>query len=275
MRFFKKTNIDFLGVRRRWYLVSGLIILAGMTSLVVKGIDYGIDFRGGTEVIFSFSKKLEIADIRTALATVGLSKSEIKSYGTEGNMLIRTTEQAEGNIIGDRIRQAIQQSFPDVRFEVLKEDRIGPKIGEELRRDALYAVIDVLVTLGVLSLLDGLIPVNLEITQEVIAAFLTLVGVSVNDTVVVFDRIRENLKIYRSLSLAEVMNRSLNDTLSRTIITNGSILLVLIILLFFAGDSTRGFAFALTVGEITGTYSSIYIASAVVLDSSLRKKKPA
>ncbi|MBI4427587.1 MAG: protein translocase subunit SecF, partial [Ignavibacteriales bacterium] len=126
-----------------------------------------------------------------------------------------------------------------------------------------------------ISLLDGLIPVNLEITQEVIAAFLTLVGVSVNDTVVVFDRIRENLKIYRSLSLAEVMNRSLNDTLSRTIITNGSILLVVIILLLFGGESTRGFAFALMIGQISGTYSSIYIASAVVLDSSLRKKKAA
>ncbi|MBI3003801.1 MAG: protein translocase subunit SecF [Ignavibacteriales bacterium] len=301
MRFFRKTNIDFLGVRRRWYLVSGTVILAGMISLVVKGIDYGIDFRGGTEVLFSFSRKLDVAEIRGSLTTVGLGNSEIKSYGTEGNMLIRTTEQAEGNIVGDRIRQAIQQSFPDVRFEVLKEYRIWPKIGAELRRDALYAIIaslvaillyiairfqfiygvgavmslfhDVLVTLGVLSLLDGVIPVNLEITQEVIAAFLTLVGVSVNDTVVVFDRIRENLKIYRSLSLFEVMNRSLNDTLSRTIITNGSILLVVIILLLFGGESTRGFAFALMIGQISGTYSSIYIASAVVLDSSLRKKR--
>ncbi|MBI4428516.1 MAG: protein translocase subunit SecF, partial [Ignavibacteriales bacterium] len=206
MRFFGKTNIDFLGVRRRWYLVSGAVILAGMMSLVVKGIDYGIDFRGGTEVLFSFSRKLEVAEIRGSLANVGLGNSEIKSYGTEGNMLIRTTEQAEGNIVGDRIRQAIQQSFPDVRFEVLKEYRIWPKIGAELRRDALYAIIaslvailfyiairfqfiygvgavmslfhDVLVTLGIISLLDGLIPVNLEITQEVIAAFLTLVGVS-------------------------------------------------------------------------------------------------
>lgn len=300
MRFFKKTNIDFLGVRRRWYLVSGTIILAGMISLIIKGIDYGIDFRGGTEVVFSFSRKLEIADIRAALGTVGLSKSEIKSYGTEGHILIRTTEQAEGNIVGDKIKQAIQRTFPDVRFEVLKEDRIGPKIGEELRRDAFYAVIaslvaillyvairfqfmygvgavmalfhDVLVTLGILSILDGVIPINVEITQEVIAAFLTLVGVSVNDTVVVFDRIRENLKIYRSLPLSEVMNKSLNDTLSRTIITNGSILLVLVILLVFGGESTRGFAFTLTIGEITGTYSSIYIASSVVLDSSLRKK---
>ncbi len=303
MRFFKKTNIDFLSIRRRWYMVSGAVILAGMISLSVKGIDYGIDFRGGTEVLFSFSRKLEVAEIRGALTTVGLGNSEIKSYGTEGNMLVRTTEQAEGNVVGDKIRLAIQQSFPDVRFEVLKEYRIWPKIGAELRRDALYAIIaslvaillyiairfqfsygvgavlalfhDVLVTLGIISILDGLIPVNLEITQEVIAAFLTLVGVSVNDTVVVFDRIRENIKIYRSLSLAEVMNRSLNDTLSRTIITNGSILLVLVILLLFGGDSTRGFAFALTIGQITGTYSSIYIASAVVLDSSLRKKKPA
>ncbi|MEK7669846.1 MAG: protein translocase subunit SecF, partial [Bacteroidota bacterium] len=192
--------------------------------------------------------------------------------------------------------------FPDLKFEVLKEDKIGPKIGEELRRGAVYAIIasfiailayvamrfqfiyglgavlalfhDVLVTLGFLSILDGWVPgLNLEITQEVIAAFLTIVGVSVNDTVVIFDRIRENKKIYRSLSLSEVMNRSLNDTLSRTIITNGTILAVLIVLLFFGGEVNRAFALTLVIGEITGTYSTIYVASALVLDVTERKKK--
>ncbi|MEK6756379.1 MAG: protein translocase subunit SecF, partial [Bacteroidota bacterium] len=133
---------------------------------------------------------------------------------------------------------------------------------------------DVLVALGVLSLLDGVIPtLNLEISQEVVAAFLTLVGISVNDTVVVFDRIRENLKIYRSLSLTEVINRSLNDTLSRTIITQGTVLLVLVTLFFAGGEVTRGFAFTLTVGTIAGTYSSVYIASAIVLDWTIRKQK--
>jgi preprotein translocase SecF subunit len=302
MRFFKTTNIDFLSIRRYTYTASALVIIVGLVSLAIKGFDYGIDFRGGTEIVLGFEQAPEIGDIREALGTVGLAKSEIKAFGTAGDVLIRTSEQEEGTAIGDRIKQAISQRFPEKPFEVLKEDKIGPKIGKELRRDALYAVVaslavillyiairfkfiygvgavlalfhDVLVTLGILSLLDGVFPaLNLEITQEVVAAFLTLVGVSVNDTVVVFDRIRENLKIYRSKTIAEVMNKSLNDTLSRTIITSGTILIVTLTLLFVGGEVTRGFAFTLTVGLITGTYSSIYIASAVVLDWMTRRKK--
>lgn len=304
MRFFKKTNIDFLKPRRSMYLLSALVIAAGMVSLFVKGIDYGIDFRGGTEIVLQFEYPLGISQLRTALGTTGMSQSEIKTFGSENNILIRTTEQGEGMIVGDRIKNAIQGAFPDSKFIVLKEDKIGPKIGEELRRDAMYAIIaalvvilgyiairfkfiygvgavaalfhDVLVTLSVMSLLDGVFPhLNLEITQEVVAAFLTLVGVSVNDTVVIFDRIRENLKIYRTMSLGEVINRSVNDTLNRTIITNGTIFVVLLILLLGGGEVTRAFSFALVVGTIAGTYSTIYIASAIVLDWSLRKKKAA
>lgn len=302
MRLFKKTNINFLAIRTKMYFVSAAVILVGMTSVVIKGIDFGIDFRGGTELVLSFQQAPEIGQIREALGKIGLARSEIKYFGTEGDVLIRTSEQAEGTVIGDRIKQAIREAFPDRQFEVLKEDKIGPKIGKELRRDALYAVLfsliviliyigfrfqfiygvgavvalfhDVLVTFGILSLLDGVFPtLNLEITQEVVAAFLTLVGVSVNDTVVVFDRIRENLKIYRSLPLLDVMNKSLNDTLSRTIITSGTIFVVLLTLLLLGGEVTRGFAFTLTVGIVTGTYSSIYIASAVVLDWNLKRKK--
>ncbi|MBI3579214.1 MAG: protein translocase subunit SecF, partial [Ignavibacteriales bacterium] len=205
-------------------------------------------------------------------------------------------------VIGDKIRQAMQQAFPDTKFEVLKEDKIGPKIGKELRQDAFYAIIaslvailayvairfkviygvgavvalfhDVLVTLGLLSILDGIFPgLNLEITQEIIAALLTLVGLSVNDTVVIFDRMRENQKIYRSLGLGDLMNKSLNETLSRTIITSGTIFIVLVTLLLLGGEVNRGFAFALTIGIVTGTYSSIYIASAIVLDWDARKKQ--
>jgi preprotein translocase subunit SecF len=304
MRIFGKTAIDFLSIRKFTYGASALIILVGMASLIFKGIDYGIDFRGGTEIDIRFQQAPPIGDIRTALGTVGLSNSEIKSLGGEGEILIRTTEQEQGNAVGESIRTAIRSSFPDRPFDVRKEAQIGPKIGKELRQDALYAIIaslivilgyiairfkfiygvgavlalfhDVLITLGIISLLDGLFPqLNLEITQEVIAAFLTLIGVSVNDTVVVFDRIRENTKIYRSMSTFEVMNKSLNDTLSRTIITSGTIFIVLLTLLLVGGEVTRGFAFTLTVGIVTGTYSSIYIASAVVLDWTLRKKAKA
>jgi preprotein translocase SecF subunit len=288
------------------YIVSSAVILAGLASVAFKGLSFGIDFLGGTEIIVEFDEPIPVSDIRNALTPVGLAGSEIKTYGADNDILIRTTEEGEGTLIGDRIKGALTQGFPDKSFEVLKEDKIGPKVGEELRSDALSAIIwslvailgyiairfkfvygmgavlaifhDVLVTLGIISLLNGVIPgLNLEITQEVIAAFLTLIGVSVNDTVVIFDRIRENEKIYRSMSLESVLNKSLNDTLSRTIITSGTIFIVLLVLLVLGGEVNRGFAFTLTIGILTGTYSSVYVASAIVLDWKNRvsgKKRP-
>jgi preprotein translocase SecF subunit len=279
-----------------WYVVSTIMVLIGMVSVVFKGIEYGIDFQGGTELVIGFSSKVEVADVRKALDKVGLGASEIKSYGTDGlSLLIRTTEQGMGTTVSDKIKQTVQQNLPGVKSEVLKEDKIGPKVGKELRLSALYAVFwsfiailvyvafrfkytygigavvalvhDIFTTFGFLSILNGLIPgLNLEISQEVIAAFLTLIGVSVNDTVVIFDRIRENEKVHRSLPLQEVMNKSLNETLSRTIITSGTIFMVLVILLIFGGEVNRGFAFTMAFGIVTGTYSSIYVASALVLD---------
>jgi preprotein translocase subunit SecF len=301
MRLFGKTNIDFMGKRRTWYVVSATVILIGMVSLLIKGVDYGIDFLGGTELIVQFEKPVEIGDVRSAMDLIGFGRAEIKSFGSDRDILIRTVEQGEGTTIADNIRGALKQHFPANPYEVLKEDKIGPKIGAELRRNSLYAVIaslvaiwlyigfrfkfvfglgavvalfhDVLVTLGTISIFDGVF--NLEISQNMIAAFLTLIGLSVNDTVVIFDRIRENQKIFRSMPLQELINKSLNETLSRTIITSGTIFMVLVVLLIFGGEVTRGFAFALTVGIITGTYSSIYLASATVLEWSLWTKKKA
>jgi preprotein translocase SecF subunit len=304
MRLFGKTHINFMGKRRTWYAVSGMVILIGLVSLSLKGLDYGIDFLGGTELVVRFERPVEISEVRTAMEKAGLSKPEIKSFGSDRDMLIRTTEQGMGTTIGDKIRAGLQVSFPDNPHLVTKEDKIGPKVGAELRRDALYAVIasliaicvyiafrfkwiygvgavvalfhDVLVTLGLVSIFDGIRPgFNLEINQNMIAAFLTLVGLSVNDTVVIFDRIRENQKIFKSMGLFELINKSLNETLSRTIITSGTIFIVLIVLLMFGGEVNRGFAFTLTIGIITGTYSSIYIASAVVLEWANRAKKQA
>ncbi len=301
MRILGKTNIDFMGKRRFWYMVSGFVILAGIVSLSIKGLDYGIDFLGGTELVVRFERPVDIGDVRTAMSATGLTKTEIKSFGSERDILIRTTEQGVGTTIGERIRAGLDESFPDNPHIVTKEDKIGPKIGAELRRDALYAVIasliailmyiafrfkwiygvgavtalfhDVLVTLGLVSIFDGITPnFHLEINQNMIAAFLTLVGLSVNDTVVIFDRIRENSKIFKSMSTFDLINKSLNETLSRTIITSGTIFIVLMVLMVLGGEVNRGFAFALTIGIITGTYSSIYIASAVVLESSRRSQ---
>jgi len=295
MRFFGKTNIDFMRQRKIWYVVSATIILFGFISLATKGLHFGIDFLGGTELVVEFTQGVEIGDVRTAMDRIGFGNAEIKTFGSERDILIRTAEQGEGTTIAERIRSGLQEDFPRNPFTVLKEDKIGPKIGAELRRGALYAVIasliviclyvafrfkfiygvgavvalfhDVLVTLGLVSIFDGLTPqLNLEISQNMIAAFLTLVGLSVNDTVVIFDRIRENQKIFRSMGLIELINKSLNETLSRTVITMGTIFLVLSVLFLFGGEVNRGFSFALVVGIVTGTYSSIYIASAVVLE---------
>ncbi|HTR82762.1 MAG TPA: protein translocase subunit SecF, partial [Bacteroidota bacterium] len=190
--------------------------------------------------------------------------------------------------------------FENNKFTVLKEDKIGPKIGAELRRNAIYAIIatlviimiyvgfrfkfiygvagvvaifhDVIATLGVVVLCDGLSThLNLEMSQNLMAAFLTLIGFSINDTVIVFDRIRENIKIHRGETLFTIMNKSVNETLSRTVITSGTVLLVLVVLIIFGGEVNRGFAFTFFIGTIFGTYSSIYVASAIVLDYTIRK----
>ncbi len=227
MRFFKKTSIDFMGKRTTWYMVSGMVILIGMVTLALRGVDFGIDFLGGTELVVHFNEPVSISDVRTSMDRIGMGKAEIKTFGSDQDILIRTAEQAEGTTIGDRMLAALKESFPANPYTVLKEDKIGPKIGAELRRNALYAVLasviaigiyigfrfkmvygvgavvalfhDVLVTLGMIAIFNGVF--NLEINQNMIAAFLTLVGLSVNDTVVVFDRIRENQKIFRTMNI--------------------------------------------------------------------------
>ncbi len=302
MRFFKKTNLNFLGVRKTFYIFSLTLLSFGMISLFIKGVDYGIDFLGGTELVVQFQTPAQIAVIRDALNKEGITRAEIKVYGDPHNILIRTPMHEFGTVLGDEIKSTLEKNFPNNPTTILEEQKIGPKIGAELRRGAIYAILasliimliyigfrfkfiygvgavvalfhDVLITLGIISLLDGMTPfLDFEIDQNMIAAFLTLVGLSVNDSVVIFDRIRENLKIYKTMSLYEVINKSINDTLSRTIITSGTIFVVLFIIMLFGGEVTRGFAFTLTIGIVFGTYSSIYIASAVVYEWSLRKKQ--
>ena len=301
MRFFGKTSIDFMGKRRIWYVVSATVIGLGMLSLLVKGVNYGIDFLGGTEIVVSFQNGVDVGDIRTAMDKSGFTKAEINTFGSDRDILIRTPEQGEGNLVGERIRSGLQTQFPTNPFIVQKEDKIGPKIGAELRRDAIYAVLaslaaillylgfrfkflwaagavtalfhDVLLTLGLVSIFDGLIPhLNLEFNQTMVAAFLTLVGLSNNDTVVIFDRIRENQKLFKSMDLVALINMSVNQVLSRTIITSGTVFVVLAVLLVFGGEVIRGFAFASLVGIVTGTYSSIYIASALVVEVVTKTK---
>ena len=291
-----------MGTRKIWYSISGTVILIGLIGMAVRGFSFGIDFLGGTEILVRFESAPDISSIRKAVQNAGFEGSEIKTFGTPTDVLIRTRDKGTLAGIIEKVKESLGKQFPDNKFTIRKGYGVGPKIGAELRRNAVYAVVsalviimiyigfrfqfvygvagvvalfhDVLATLGIIVLLNGLSPhLNLEIDQNIMAAFLTLVGFSINDTVVVFDRIRENLKIHKADSLFTIINRSINETLSRTIITSGTVFIVLLVLVIFGGEVNRGFAFTFFLGTIFGTYSSIYVASAIVLDYSLRKGK--
>lgn len=300
MRIFHNTNYDFLGKRKKFYAVSAAIILLGFIVLfTTKSIPLGIDFSGGTEIQIKFEKDIDISDLRSAMDDAGFAGMEIKSMGSERDVLLRTPLQEEGQLVSDKIQTGIKGKFADNSFEVLRTDKVGPKIGAELRRNALFAVLfsliailiylsfrfqfvfamgavialfhDVLMTISVIAIANFIFPgLRLEFNQSMLAAFLTLVGFSSNDTVIVFDRIRENMKIHKNDNVLDVMNHSINATLSRTVITSGTVFLTVLVLFIFGGEVNRSFAFTFGVGIITGTYSSVFIASALVVDWKLR-----
>jgi preprotein translocase SecF subunit len=302
MRILQATHIDFMSTRKIWYSISGAVIIIGIIAAFVRGVSFGIDFLGGNEVLVRFNNPPAISEIRNAVQNAGFTSSEIKTFGVASDILIRTRDLGEGTKTLDVITASLTKSFPNNSFIVLKSYKISAKIGSELRTNAIYAVFsamliimiyvgfrfqfiygvagvialfhDVIATFGIIVLLNGLSPyLNLEIDQNIMAAFLTLVGFSINDTVVIFDRVRENLKIHKSEDLKTIMNRSVNETLSRSIITNGTVFLVITVLVIFGGEVNRGFAFTFFIGTILGTYSTIYVASAIVLDFTQRQQK--
>jgi preprotein translocase subunit SecF len=293
----KNVNIDFLGKRKIAGMISGAIILAGLVSIVLHGGPlYSIDFEGGTEIQVLFTESTSVESVREALTEIGYGDAMIRGFGNEDEFLIhvKTATQSEEQV--NTIREALA-SIHGGNYEVRRLETVGPKIGKELRGDMISAVLiamagiviyisirfqfmyaigalvalthDILITLGLFSLL------NMEISLSVLAAFLFIVGYSLNDTIVVFDRVRENAKEKRHDSFMSVINLSLNQTLNRTVITSLTTLTVVLILLFFGGEVIKPFAFALTVGLVVGTYSSIFVASPVVLawDENQKKKK--
>jgi preprotein translocase SecF subunit len=298
MQFFHDTHIDFIGKRKFWYIVSTVITVAGILVALVRGVEFGIDFEGGTEAGYQFAKVVDISNVRKALDNSGFKGAEVKSYGGADKVLVRVKQdqasRAQETVkLSDQITSSLTKAFPDNKITVLKVDSIGPKIGKELRLQALYAVLasiiailiyvsfrfeflfglgaiialvhDVLVAFAFAVIFNGLFGLNLEMNQGMLAAFLTVVGFSINDTVIIFDRIRENRTLHRGENLMMLMNRSINETLPRTINTSLTVALVLVILLLFSGEVLQGFAFTMLIGIITGTYSSIYIASAFVV----------
>ncbi len=310
MHFFRKTNIDFIGKRRTWYAVSILVTVLGVVWALLRGVEFGIDFAGGTEVQLKFEKNVQIEQIRTALDGAGFRGAEVKYYGTdESGILIRVPQGASGKAIEGAqttkgVTDAIEKGVPNNKSQLLQEQHIGPKIGAELQQKAILAVFftcvailiylafrfrfvyglgaviailhDVLVAFAFAVICNRLFPwLNLEMNSTMLAAFLTIVGFSVNDTVIIFDRIREDSKKYKGQNLYTIMNRAINETLPRTIITSGTVFLTLIVLFIWGGEVLRGFAFTMIIGVVTGTYSSIFVASAISYDWIERDKKKA
>ncbi|RTZ95506.1 MAG: protein translocase subunit SecF [Candidatus Neomarinimicrobiota bacterium] len=301
MRLIKETSIKFMAQSRLGLYLSGAVIGAGIISLILAGGPLlSIDFKGGTLLAVHFSDPVDVNDIRSAMSAVSIdgqsfdfSKAEIKLFGSTRDISVRIPHMDEEPAnFAQRIIAYLRESFPDKVPEVesdfiLSIEKVGPKIGSELSNKAVLAIIsalglilfyisirfefnfalsaiaalvhDVFVTVGIFSIM------GYEISLPIIAAFLTIVGYSLNDTIVIFDRIRENIKSMKRLTYTQVVDHSINDSLSRTIITSVTTFIVVLILWLFGGEVINLFAFAMMVGVIVGTYSSIFVACPLVV----------
>ena len=301
MRIVKDTNIDFMSKTFIASCISALLILVGTVSLITNGgPKLSIDFKGGTLVAVNFTEPVDINKIRSSLSSVlidgqnfDFSKEEIKHFGDESNVAIRIASiENEPPRFANRVSESLASVYPDLLPSeksdfILSIDKVGPKVGAELSSDAVLAILyalgfiliyisvrfefkyaigaiaalthDVLITLGVFSIL------GYEISLAVIAAFLTIVGYSLNDTIVIFDRVRENVKSLKGSSMESVINQSINDSLSRTIVTSLTTFLVVLTLFLVGGEVIHTFSFAMIVGVVIGTYSSIFVASPIVI----------
>lgn len=295
MDLIKKTNIDFISSRKKIFLVSILLAVGGLIACFVPGmIDLGIDFTGGTEIKVSFLRNTASADkVRSAVGALGYGGAEIKSFGNTGEYLIRINQVGGASAVSATVVTSLQKAFPNDNIALLGANNVDPKVSSELAFDSLLSLLiatviilfyvafrfqlaygvsaivalahDVVLAFAVSVLFNKLGWLNLEISINSLAAYLTILGYSINDKVVVFDRIRENRDKHKGLALSELVNLSLNETLSRTLITGVSVLAALLVMVFVGGDVLEGFAFTMFIGILIGTYSSIYIASSVLI----------
>jgi preprotein translocase SecF subunit len=293
MEFFRETHIDFISRWKLWVGISWTLILAGVISFAVRGGPrYSVDFTGGTVVELRIIPGADVAAVRAALDNAGVKADQVTTLGTNQQFLVSlpAAEAQSGQAAAEAVsvRDAVAKAMPDKNVELRRQETVGPKIGKELRTAAVNSIVvallvimvyvwvrfpsfqyalgavvatlhDVLITAGIFSLL------NKEFTLAIVAALLTIVGFSVNDTIVVFDRVRENMKLRRKETFEEIANRSVNETLSRTIITSGTVLITSLILMVMGGSVIHDFALAMSIGIIVGTYSSIYVASPIVI----------
>ncbi|MBO6623103.1 MAG: protein translocase subunit SecF [Balneola sp.] len=302
MRWFETPNFDFVSKRKIAYVISGVLLAISIGAILTKGLQYGIDFKGGKEIVLKFEKAVDVTEIRSSLSDPLGSTPEVKLFGSESEVLIRTDNTNTIEEIETVVRATMSQLYPDNQAETEKTDSVGPRIAEDLKSGGLQAVIysmiiifvyilirfrkwtfsagavaalfhDVIITLGAFTLLSDVVNFSLLIDQNIIAAFLTIVGYSLNDTVVVFDRIRENSIVHKGMEFIPMVNKSLNDTLSRTIITSVTTLFVVAVLFIFGGEVLKGFSFALLIGIVLGTYSSLFVASSLVVELDSKTNK--
>jgi len=281
LQFFKNPNFNIAGKRKIAFIVSIVIILAGIVSLVFQGLNYGVDFAGGAKMQIVFKQSITAEELRSLFTEKNLGNPEIKSSGTNEYMITINANEVENS--DDLLKEALS----GIDYTILQIDKVGPKMGFEMRNNSLQAVgiallliliyitvrfefkfaigavvaliHDVLITLAFFSFFQW------EFSLPVLAAFLTIVGYSLNDTIVVYDRIRENIKIHKGKPLLEVINISINQSLSRTIITSLTTFVVVMILAVFGGQVLFGFSIAMVVGVIVGTYSSMFVAAPILI----------
>jgi len=292
MEFFHKTTrFPFMATRRRWYAVSAIIILAAFAALFIRGLNFGIDFTGGVVLELEFPQAAELDKVRGARGQAGFGNAAVQSFGTAQDVLVRLLpeEGRDVNELAASVLQAVRNYEPGV--ELRRTEVVGPQVGQELAEKGALAVLFTFVLilayvafrfqwkLGVGAIVAALhdpivilgifAATGLTFDLPALAAILAVIGYSLNDTVVVFDRIRERFLSMRKGTSEQVIDAAINETLSRTIMTSGTTMITVLALLFLGGEILRSFATALTIGIVVGTYSSIYVASALALDLKL------
>jgi preprotein translocase subunit SecF len=289
--FHKTTRYPFMATRRGWYVVSAVLIVASIIAVGVRGINFGVDFTGGVVLELSFPEATDLQQVRRSLAAAGYEGAAVQSFGSTRDVLVRMLPEkdVDTNVVGQRVLAAIQAEHPGV--ELRRTEVVGGQVGSELAEKGALAVLFTFILilmyvalrfqwkLGIGAILAALhdpfvILGIFAVTQmtfdlPALAAILAVIGYSLNDTVVVFDRIRERFVSMRKGTSEQVMDMAINETLSRTIMTSGTTMLTVLALLFFGGEALRSFATALSIGIVVGTYSSIYVASALALDLKL------
>ncbi len=298
------TNINFIKLRAVAYIFSALLVLASVVLVIQNGLNLGIDFTGGTVIEIKTPEEPNLEALRTELNELGLGSISIQEFGQSDDLLIRLPEQAKSEnwkeededpnkVAIELVREALGEAFEGNAIDYRRVEFVGPQVGEELKLKGLYAIIFSMIGImtyiwfrfewqfgiaAIIALLHDAVATlglfaftQLEFNLSTVAAVLMIAGYSINDTVIVFDRIRENLRKYKKKPLPELFNMSVNQTLSRTIMTSFTTLLALIALYVFGGEVIRGFVYALIFGIVVGTYSSIFVASPVLLFMNIRK----